>query len=160
MACSNASLGMSDMLGSVGISALKYCGLGRPALRLADDEVAEHLHTGHRLQLFGIDKISVELNRVRLAEELNQTIVFFDQVVRQCCNAQALLAGAHQAQNIVDLEVGFARAGAVAPGIDQPVAVLQVRRTPAASLSMMMRCPSSSSSVRGVPKRLIYSGEQ
>ncbi|SDT44336.1 hypothetical protein SAMN05444158_6098 [Bradyrhizobium canariense] len=36
--------------------------LGRPALRLADHEVAEHLHARNCLQFFGINKISIELN--------------------------------------------------------------------------------------------------
>src|SRR6266478_8663487 len=39
--------------------------LRRPALRLADHEVAEHLYPRHRLQLFGIDEIGIELDRVR-----------------------------------------------------------------------------------------------
>jgi hypothetical protein len=36
--------------------------LGGPALRLADHEVAEYLHARNCLQLFRINKISIELN--------------------------------------------------------------------------------------------------
>ena len=35
---------------------------GRPALRLADHEIAEHLHPGHALQLFRIHEIGIDLN--------------------------------------------------------------------------------------------------
>jgi len=49
-----------------------------------------------------------------------QAIIFLDQIIRQRRDAEALLAGADQAQNVVDLEVGLARPGAVAAGIDQP----------------------------------------
>src|SRR4051794_17438361 len=101
---------------------------GWPALRFADDEVAENLHARHRLQLFGIDEISVELDRIRLAEQLHQPALFLDQIVRQCGDAEPLLAGAHQAQDVVDPEIGLTRARAVASGLDQPVAVLQMRR--------------------------------
>src|ERR1700736_1816332 len=79
----------------------------RPALRLAHHEVAEHLHPRHRLQLFGIDEIGIELDRVGLAEQLHQPVVFLDQIIRQRRDAEALLAGAHQAEDIVDLEIGF-----------------------------------------------------
>ncbi|MEA2837270.1 MAG: hypothetical protein QOD89_1820 [Bradyrhizobium sp.] len=34
----------------------------RPALRLADHEIAENLHPRHGLQFFGIDEISIQLN--------------------------------------------------------------------------------------------------
>src|SRR5213595_114386 len=89
------------------------CRSGWPALRFANHEIAEHLYPGHGLQLFGINEIGVELNRVRFAEQLNQTVVFLDQIVRQRGNAEALLAGADQAEHVVDLEKRFARAGAV-----------------------------------------------
>src|SRR3984885_10976093 len=104
------------------------CRSRRPALRLAHHEVAEHLDARHRLQLFRIDEVGIELDRVGFAEQLHQAVVFLDQIVRQCCDAEALLAGAHQAEDFVDLEVGFARTGAVAAGLDQPVAILQMRR--------------------------------
>ena len=35
---------------------------GRPALRLADHEIAENLHPRHGLQFFGIDEIGIHLN--------------------------------------------------------------------------------------------------
>src|SRR6202007_2978727 len=40
----------------------KRCRSGRPALRLAHHEIAEHLHPRHGFQLFRIDEISVELD--------------------------------------------------------------------------------------------------
>ena len=83
-------------------------------MRLAHHEVAEHLHPRHRLQFFGIDEISIDLDRIGFAEQLHQAVVFLNQVVRQCGNAQALLAGPDQAEDVVDLEVDLARAGAVA----------------------------------------------
>lgn len=101
---------------------------GRPALRLAHHEVAEHLHARDRLQLLGIDEIGVELDRIRFSEQLHEAALFFDQIIRQRGDAEALLAGADEAEDVVDLEVGFARARAVASRFDQPVAVLQMRR--------------------------------
>src|SRR5215472_5718776 len=44
--------------------------LGRPALRLAHHEIAEHLYPRHCFQLFRIDEIGVELDRIGLAEQL------------------------------------------------------------------------------------------
>ena len=35
---------------------------GRPALRLAHHEIAEHLHARHRLQFLGINEIGIQLN--------------------------------------------------------------------------------------------------
>src|SRR5512142_3349685 len=101
---------------------------GRPALRLAHHEVAEHLHARDRLQLLGIDEVRVELDRIRFAEQLYEPALFFDQIVRQRRDAEALLAGAYETEDVVDLEIGFARTRAVAAGLDQPVAVLQMRR--------------------------------
>jgi hypothetical protein len=100
---------------------------GRPALRLAHHEIAEHLHPRHGLQFFRIDEVGIQLDRIRLAEKLHQPVVFLDQIVRQGRDAEALLARAHQAEDIVDPEIGLARPRAVAAGIDQPAAVLQMR---------------------------------
>src|SRR4051795_9756800 len=97
---------------------------GRPALRLAHHEVAEHLHARDRLQLLGIDEIGIELDRIRLAEQLYETALFFDQIIRQRRDAEALLTGTHRAENVVHPEIGLARTGAVAAGFAQPVAVL------------------------------------
>jgi hypothetical protein len=103
-------------------------------------------------------QIGVELDRVGFAEQLHQAVVFFHQIVRQRGDAEPLLAGAHEPEDVVDLEIGFARTRAVAAGIDQPAG--SANAVAPASPSMMMRCESRSSSVRGVPKRLMYSGEQ
>src|SRR5882762_6154149 len=74
-------------------SKRSHLALRGPALRLAHHEVAEHLHARHRLQLFRIDEIGVDLDRVGLAEQLHQAVVLLDQIVRQCCDAEALLTG-------------------------------------------------------------------
>src|ERR1700748_2504446 len=96
---------------------------GRPALRLAHHEVAEHLHARDRLQLFRIDEIRIELDRIRFAEKLYEATLFFDQVIRQCRDTEALLAGAHQAEDVVHSEIGLARTRTITAGFDQPVAV-------------------------------------
>src|SRR5277367_4248602 len=70
-----------------------------PALRLAHHEVAEHLHPRHGFQLFRIDEISVELDRVGFAEQLHEAAVFLDEVIRQCGDAESLLARAHQTED-------------------------------------------------------------
>ena len=90
-------------------------------MRFAHHEVAEHLHPRHRLQLFGIDEVGIELNRIGFSKQLHQAVVFFYQIVRQRCDSQSLLARAHQAEDVVDLEIGLTRTGAVAAGFDQPV---------------------------------------
>src|SRR5262249_25338945 len=101
---------------------------GRPALRLAHYEVAEHLHARHGFQLFGINEVGVELDRVGLAEQLYKPAVFLDEVIRQRGNAEALLARAHQTENAVDLEIGLARAASIAARLDQPAAVGKMLR--------------------------------
>ena len=53
-------------------SIFAACSLGRPALRLAHHEIAEDLNSCHGLQLFRIDKICVELDRIGFAEQLHQ----------------------------------------------------------------------------------------
>ena len=60
-------------------------------MRLADDEIAEHLDTGHCLQLFGIDEIGVELNRIGLAEQLHQPVVFL-VVVRPIAGPKSMVS--------------------------------------------------------------------
>src|SRR5438045_9442340 len=52
------------------------CRSGWPALRFANHEIAEHLYPGHELQLFGINEIAAELNRVRIDKKQNKTGCF------------------------------------------------------------------------------------
>ena len=54
-----------------------------PALRVADEEVAERLNARDRLQLFRVDEERVERRAFLFAEQLNQADVFLDQVVGQ-----------------------------------------------------------------------------
>src|SRR6184192_3429395 len=49
-------------------------------------------------------------------------------IIGQRRDTETLLARAHQPEDVVDLEVRLARAGAIAAGIDQPAAILQLRR--------------------------------
>src|ERR1700741_5058992 len=49
-------------------SHVRHAQSGRPPLLFAHHETAKHLHPRHRLQLFGIDEIGVELDRIGLAE--------------------------------------------------------------------------------------------
>src|SRR5260370_15064913 len=99
-----------------------------PALSLADQEVAERLHPGHRLEFFRVDEISVARDGFRFAEQLYQAAVFFDDVVGQHGNAEPGLAGAQDADDVVDDEVRGARALAVTGDVHQPTRVLQVLR--------------------------------
>src|SRR5665213_2940768 len=101
---------------------------GRPALRLAHHEIAENLHTCDGFQLFGIHKIRIKLDRIGLAEQLHQTVVLADQIIRQCSYAETPLTGAEQAEDVVDREIRLARARAIAPGLDQPTPILEMRR--------------------------------
>ena len=87
----------------------------------------------------------------RFAEQLYEAALFFDQVIRKCRDTEALLTGAHEAKDVVDLEIGFARTGAVAAGFDQPVAVLQVRREVAVGQrddAVGVRAPPASAACR------------
>src|SRR5262245_34298870 len=73
-----------------------------PALRLADEEIAERLHARDRLELFRIDEERVERDRVGLAEHLDEAAVLFDQVVGQHRHAEPALTGAQDAEHVVD----------------------------------------------------------
>src|SRR5271168_351356 len=53
-----------------------------PALRLADEEVAEGLHAGDRLELLRVDEIGVERDGFLLAEQLHQPAILLDDVIR------------------------------------------------------------------------------
>src|SRR3954470_23982891 len=100
---------------------------GRPALRFAHDKVTEHLNACDRFELLRIHEVGVELDRIGLAEQLHKPAVFLDEIVGQRSDAEALLACADQAENVVHPEISLARTRAVAAGIDQPAAVLEMR---------------------------------
>ncbi len=104
-----------------------------PALRLRDQEIAEHLHACDRLELLGIDEESVERDRVGLAEQLHQSAVLLDQIIRQQRDADAALAGALDSEDVVDGENGRARAFAVTVHVHQPAPVLEIVRHHAAA---------------------------
>src|SRR5580704_2418611 len=103
-----------------------------PALRVGDEEVAERLHARYGLELFGIDEVGVERLRFGFAEQLHQAAVLLDQIIRQHGDADAALAGAQNAEDVVDDEMRLARALAVARHLDQPARALQVWRYVAA----------------------------
>ena len=73
-----------------------------PPLRLAHQEIAECLHARDRLELFGIDEVRVERDRLGFAEQLHEAAVLLHQIIRQHCDAEAALAGAQDAQHVVD----------------------------------------------------------
>ncbi len=58
-----------------------------PALRVGDQKVAECLHARDRFELFRIDEIGVERDRVGLGEQRHQATVLLDQIIRQHGNA-------------------------------------------------------------------------
>src|SRR5579863_1733519 len=101
-----------------------------PALGVGDKEVAKSLDAGDRLEFFGIDEIGVERDRFGVAEQLHKPVL--DEVVRQHRDAEPALAGAQNAEDIVDDEMRLARPLAVAGDLDQPPRWLQIRRYVAA----------------------------
>ena len=54
-----------------------------PALRFRDQEIAKHLDARNRFQLFRINEIGVERDGVGFAEQLHQSAILLDQIVRQ-----------------------------------------------------------------------------
>ena len=58
------------------------CELEIPALRFRDKKISENLHARDRFQLFRIDEIGIQRDRVVLREQLHEALFFFDQVVR------------------------------------------------------------------------------
>src|SRR5262245_9312842 len=84
-----------------------------PALRVCHQEVAEHLYPGDRFELFWVDKIGIEGERVGLAEQLDQATVFLDQIVRQHGDAEPTLACAQDTKHIVHRQMRRARAFSV-----------------------------------------------
>src|SRR5438128_2632889 len=103
-----------------------------PALRLGDQEVAEHLDARHRFQLFRIDEIRLEGEAVDVAEQLHQAAVLLDQIIGKHGDAEPALAGAAQAEHVVDHEPGLAGLLAVAGDLGEPVHVLEIVRRVAA----------------------------
>src|SRR5215510_14255648 len=108
--------------------------LEMPALRLRDQKVAEHLHARDRLELFWVYEIGIERDRrVRLAEQLHQSAVLLDQIIRQQGDADPALARAQNPEHVVDGQRRGARAFAVARDLDQPAPVLEILRHRAAT---------------------------
>ena len=54
-----------------------------PTLRFRDQEIAKYLDASDRLQFLGINEIGVERDGVGFAEQLHQSAILFDQIVRQ-----------------------------------------------------------------------------
>src|SRR5271170_3356857 len=97
-----------------------------PALRVGDKEIAEGLHARDAFELLRVDEIGVERDGVGLAEQLHQPAIFLDQIVRQHRNAQAALAGAQYAEDVVDDEKWCARSLAVTRHLNQPLRALEI----------------------------------
>src|SRR5579864_9165983 len=133
----NACYGMSAMQAP---SCYRWPAAGSvtPTLRLADQEVAKGLDPCDRLKLLRIDEVGVERERLRIAKQLHQAAVLLDDIVGQHRDAEAGLAGAQNADDVIDDEMRRARALAVAGDIDQPARVLQEGRHIAAEHQQMM----------------------
>src|SRR5271168_947275 len=97
-----------------------------PALRVGDQKIAKRLNARNGFQLFGIDEIGIERDGVALAEQLHQSAVLLDQIIRQHRDTESTLAGTQNAEDIVDHEMRYARSFAVARNLDQPARALQV----------------------------------
>src|SRR5262245_28966236 len=95
-----------------------------PALSVRHQKVPEYLNAGDRLKLFRIDKIGIKGERVGFSEQLNQTAIFLDEIVRQYGNAEPALAGTQDAEHIVYSEVRCAGTFAVPADLQQPAPVL------------------------------------
>src|SRR6476660_9746650 len=107
-------------------AAIWQSGSKMPALRLRHQEIAKHLHPRNRLQFLGVYKKSIERDGIGFSEQLHQTAILLDQVIRQQRNADAALAGTQYPEHGVDGEGGRARSLAVSPDLDQPAPVLQI----------------------------------
>ena len=112
----------------------------------------------HRLQFFRVYENASSAMEFGLSEQLHQPAVLLDQIVRQHRHADAALAGAHDLEHVVDGERRRARTLAVACDLDEPAPVLKWLGTTVPP-SNRSACLSRSSSVRGVPNRLRYSGD-
>ena len=69
----------------------------------------KHLDARDGFELFRIDEKRVEREVVDVAEQLHQPAVFLDQIIGQHRDAEAALAGAQQAEHVVDGEPRRAR---------------------------------------------------
>src|SRR5215216_3717533 len=65
-----------------------------PALRLGDQEVAEHLDARERLQFLRINEIGIHRDGVGGSEQLHQAAILLDQIIGQHGDAEPALAGA------------------------------------------------------------------
>src|SRR5262249_264385 len=68
--------------------------LKAPALRLGDEEIAEHLDARDRLEFFRVDEIRVGRYLPHVAEHLNQPLVPSQQIIGEHRNAEPALARA------------------------------------------------------------------
>src|SRR5580658_9233078 len=73
-----------------------------PALRVGDKKIAKSLHTCDAFKLFRVNKIGIERHSLGLAEQLHESAVLLDQIIRQHRYTEAALAGAQNAENVVD----------------------------------------------------------
>src|SRR5262249_38811527 len=91
-----------------------------PALRLADEKIAERLHARDRLELFRVDEERIERDRLGLAEQLHQPAVLLDQLVGQHRHSEPALAGAQGAEHVGDGEMPRCAALAVPGALPPP----------------------------------------
>ena len=113
-----------------------------PALRIRDEKVAESLYAGDRFEFFRVDEIGVERDGVGLAEQLHETAVLLDQIIRQHRDTEPAVRGPLPSR---------------ATSISQRERCKYDGTLPPPSTRT--RWLSRSSKVRGVPNLLRYSGE-
>src|SRR5215207_4740056 len=99
-----------------------------PALRLADEEVAERLDSRHRTHFFGIDEIAVERRHLHLAEDLREPAGPVDRIGRQHADADARFDGDLKSGDVVDHAVIWPRVSRLAARRRQPVHGREVGR--------------------------------
>src|SRR6516164_985496 len=130
-----------------------------PALRLRDQKVAEHLHARDRLEFFRIDEIGIERDRrVGLAEQLHQSAVLLDQISGSRATPIPRWHARRTPSTLLTVS-----AGVRGPLPSRATSISQRRFSRYCGTvlppSSRTRWLSRSSSARGVPNRLMYSGE-
>src|SRR4051794_4522045 len=95
--------------------------LERPALRLADKEVAERLNPRHRAHFFGVDEVTVERRHLAIAQNLGQPSGAIDRVGGQDADADARFDRDLERRDVVHHVMIRSWISRLAPGRREPV---------------------------------------
>src|SRR3954465_15105769 len=106
--------------------------LERPALRLADEEVAECLNPRHRAHFFGVDEVTVERRHLDIAQNLGEPTGTVDRVGGQDADADARFDRDLERRDVVDHIVIRSGIPRLAPGRREPVHGREIGRLIAA----------------------------